>query len=215
MHSRASCSHRCLLVSCSKFQCMQRECRRSSDTPLSGAVARMQGGQLVSVPRRGISCQGAVPVMLLLAAASSACACAHGARSGRLQRLRGGGRAPASMQRLRRREAKEQMALPIGKSMWRRQQSRMQNRGKAVRESMVGNLPAEMGDLKGRAEAAAANLDGGSDLFGMEQRHGAAEGVAELSKLEEDARALLQRVQSAKGAALKKQRRHKAGRKSR
>ena len=178
----------------------------------------MQGGQLVSVPRRGISCQGAVPVMLLLAAASSACACAHvryGAQSGRLQRLRGGGRAPASMQRLRRREAKEQVALPIGKSMWRRQHSGMQNRGKAVRESMVGNLQAEMGDLKGRAEAAAAELDGGSDLLGMEQRHGAAEGVAELSKLEEDARALLQRVQSAKGAALKKQRRHKAGRKSR
>ena len=77
------------------------------------------------------------------------------------------------------------------------------------------NLQAEMGDLRGRAEAAAAELDGGSDLLGMEQRHGAAEGVAELSKLEEDARALLQRVQSAKGAALKKQRRHKAGRKSR
>ena len=48
---------------------------------------------------------------------------------------------------------------------------------------MVGNLQAEMGDLKGRAEAAAAELDGGSDLLDMEQRHGAAEGVAELSKL--------------------------------
>jgi hypothetical protein len=35
--------------------------------------------------------------------------------------LRGGGRVSVSLQRLRRREAKEQIALPIGKSMWRRQ----------------------------------------------------------------------------------------------
>ncbi len=102
---------------------------------------------------------------------------------------------PASERRFRQKQADEQLEAGIGKSLWRREQSGV-TKGDKMRNTIAGFKKAKE-KLELKYNKAALQESIGQTATKVEDKLN----VDELTKLEEDAKALLEKVRKEKNSA--------------
>jgi hypothetical protein len=128
-------------------------------------------------------------------------------------RLAGGGRLPPSERKYRRKQAKEQIKVGIGKSVWRREHGRAPNKSMQQAER-ISSLRSHLDEIK---SAIGGNSKTENPLdtqdSGHASTHMAENGVEQLDDLEKKTRELLETIKKERGAAIREERKGKMNRK--